>query len=48
LSRQANGEWKIVADSWSSDLSLGTSGEPVAKPGSPPLGIPMPRLPRKP
>ena len=48
LSRQANGEWNIVADSWSSDLSLGTPSEPVAKPGTPPLGIPMPRLPRKP
>jgi ketosteroid isomerase-like protein len=33
LSRQANGEWRIVADSWSSDLSLGATGE-LAKPGT--------------
>ena len=31
LSRQANGEWKIVADSWSSDLSLSGSAEGLAK-----------------
>ena len=30
LNRQANGEWKILADSWSSDLSLaGRSGGPA-------------------
>ncbi len=33
LNRQANGEWKILADSWSSDLSLGGVAEPVAKSG---------------
>lgn len=33
LNRQANGEWKIVADSWSSDLSLGGAAESAAKPG---------------
>jgi ketosteroid isomerase-like protein len=33
LSRQANGEWRIVADSWSSDLSLGAAGE-LPKPGT--------------
>ena len=32
--RQANGEWKAVADSWSSDLSLGVSAESLAKPQS--------------
>ena len=47
LSRQPNGEWKIVADSWSSDLSLGGGAEPLAKP-SLPVGAPIPRLPRKP
>ena len=47
LSRQANGEWRIVADSWSSDLSLGVGSEQLAKPGMPaPSSIP--RLPRKP
>jgi hypothetical protein len=46
LSRQANGEWRIVADSWSSDLSLGVSGEQIAKP-SVPLGTSIPRPPRK-
>jgi ketosteroid isomerase-like protein len=33
LNRQANGEWKIVADSWSSDLSLGGAAESVVKSG---------------
>jgi ketosteroid isomerase-like protein len=33
LNRQANGEWKIVADSWSSDLSLGGAAESPVKPG---------------
>lgn len=45
LSRQANGEWRIVADSWSSDLSLG--GEQLPKP-SLPLAPSMLRPPRKP
>src|SRR5216684_4211669 len=47
LSRQANGEWRIVADSWSSDLSLGIATEPLAKPNMS-LGAPIPRPPRKP
>ena len=47
LSRQANGEWRIAADSWSSDLSLGGAGEQLAKP-SMSLGAPIPRPPRKP
>ena len=46
LSRQANGEWRIVADSWSSDLSLGAGGEP-AKPGTS-LEAATQRPPRKP
>jgi ketosteroid isomerase-like protein len=33
LSRQANGEWRILADTWSSDLSLGVATESVVKPG---------------
>lgn len=36
LNRQANGDWKIVADSWSSDLSLGGVTESPAKPGAAP------------
>jgi ketosteroid isomerase-like protein len=32
FNRQANGEWKAVADSWSSDLNILTSPEPSAKP----------------
>jgi ketosteroid isomerase-like protein len=47
LSRQANGEWRIVADSWSSDLSLGVASEQMAKPGAS-LEASPPRLPRKP
>ena len=48
LNRQSNGEWKIVADTWSSDLGLGVPAEPQAKPGVP-LGKPMPGPPpRKP
>ena len=31
LNRQSNGEWKILADSWSSDLSLGGSLESPVK-----------------
>jgi len=47
LNRQANGEWKIVADSWSSDLSLGATAEQLPKPGMP-LNPALPRPPRKP
>jgi len=47
LGRQPNGEWKIVADSWSSDLSLGGSAEPLVKPGAAP-GAPIQRPLRKP
>jgi uncharacterized protein (TIGR02246 family) len=46
LNRQANGEWKIVADSWSSDLSLGVASEQLAKPAVS-AGTPVPRPPRK-
>lgn len=35
LSRQANGDWRIVADNWSSDLSLGGTAESVIKPIAP-------------
>jgi len=41
LNRQANGDWKIVADSWSSDLSLGGAAESPVKPGTAP-GAPSP------
>src|SRR4029077_11636361 len=47
LNRQANGEWKIVADSWSSDLSLGVAPESPVKPGVAP-GAPVPGTLRKP
>jgi ketosteroid isomerase-like protein len=40
LNRQANGEWKIVADSCSSDLSLGGATESPVKPGAAP-GAPI-------
>jgi ketosteroid isomerase-like protein len=46
LSRQANGEWKIVADNWSSDLSLGVGSEKPVKPSAP-SGVPLPLPPRK-
>jgi ketosteroid isomerase-like protein len=47
LNRQANGDWKIVADSWSSDLSLGGVTESPVKPPAAP-GAPIAGLPRKP
>lgn len=31
--RQSSGEWKVIADSWSSDLSLAVGTESVSKPG---------------
>jgi ketosteroid isomerase-like protein len=46
LNRQANGDWKIVADSWSSDLSLGVGAEPPVKGAA--SGTPIVGLPRKP
>ena len=47
LNRQANGDWKIVADSWSSDLSLGGVTESPVKPGAVP-GAPIAPPLRKP
>ena len=41
--RQSGGEWKAVADCWSSDLSLGTES-PIKPQGAPP---PLARPPRK-
>ena len=38
LNRQANGEWKILADSWSSDLSLGATLDSPVKPGAAGVG----------
>jgi len=46
LNRQISGDWKIVADSWSSDLSLGTPIESPAKPGAG-SGTPLAGPPRK-
>ncbi len=48
LARQPNGEWRIVSDCWSSDLSLMSSADPdLSKPAavSTPTAKPMP--PRK-
>ena len=47
LNRQSNGEWKMVADSWSSDLSLGVASESPVKSGLS-LGNPIAGPPRKP
>lgn len=47
LNRQANSQWKIVADSWSSDLSLGGAGEALLKPGQA-VGNTLVGPPRKP
>jgi len=49
LSRQSNGEWRIVSDCWSSDLSLAKPAESDAK--LPPAPPPKPGIrpdPRKP
>jgi uncharacterized protein (TIGR02246 family) len=34
LSRQSNGEWRIISDCWSSDLSLAKAAESDAKPSA--------------
>ena len=47
LNRQANGEWRIVADSWSSDLNLALTAETPVRPGAP-VGNEIARPPRKP
>jgi ketosteroid isomerase-like protein len=47
LNRQANGDWKILADSWSSDLSLGGVTESPVKPAAAP-GAPIAGPQRKP
>ena len=47
LARQANGEWRIVSDCWSSDLSLSKSSEPDPKAASPAAVPPRPVPPRK-
>ena len=46
LAREGNGEWKIISDCWSSDLSL--SGEPdSARPSAPASAAMKSPLPRK-
>ncbi len=45
--RQPAGDWKAMVDCWSSDLNLGGSADPVAKPGAPIPGSTMVRPPRK-
>ncbi len=47
LARQSNGEWRIVSDCWSSDLSLSKSSEPDPKAASPAAVPPRPVPPRK-
>lgn len=48
LVKQANGEWRIAADCWSSDLSLTSSAEVEGpRPGSPSTAMSKPPLPRK-
>ncbi len=46
LARQPNGEWRIVSDCWSSDLSLATATEPEPSKPAAPTAKPVP--PRKP
>ena len=49
LSRQAIGEWRIVSDCWSSDLSLPKPAESDTKSATPPAPKPGMKLdPRKP
>jgi ketosteroid isomerase-like protein len=48
LTRQPAGDWKIVADCWSSDLNLGVAADPAAaKPGIQAPISPLVRAPRK-
>lgn len=47
LARQANGEWRIVSDCWSSDLSLAKTGDLDPKPPTPQPTPPRPVPPRK-
>ncbi len=42
-----DGEWKIIADCWSSDLSLGVAAEPASRPSVQTPGTALPRPPRK-
>jgi uncharacterized protein (TIGR02246 family) len=43
ISQKQEGEWKIVADCWSTDLSLAVAGESSSNPGVPPQGSRPPR-----
>ena len=47
MNRVAGGDWKIVADTWSSDLNLNVAAEPPKPPVPAPSGA-LPKLPRKP
>lgn len=48
LAKQSNGEWRIAADCWSSDLTLTSSGESeILRPGSPSNPAPKPPIQRK-
>ena len=48
LSRQSNAEWRIIADCWSSDLSLASSEADAGKPTAPANPATRPPAPRKP
>jgi uncharacterized protein (TIGR02246 family) len=43
ISQKQEGEWKIVADCWSTDLSLAVAGESSVNPGVPSQGTRPPR-----
>jgi len=48
LARQSNGEWRIVTDCWSTDLSLNPGVEPEGNKTSPQASTPpKPQIPRK-
>lgn len=48
LARQTNGEWRIISDCWSSDLSLATAADAnVSKPAAVSTPLQKPAPPRK-
>jgi ketosteroid isomerase-like protein len=47
LSKQSDAEWRIVADCWSSDLTLSAAEPDSPKPPAPPLAAAKPAIPRK-
>jgi ketosteroid isomerase-like protein len=45
--KQSTGEWKVIVDCWSSDLSLAVAPEAAAKLATPNSAVPLVRGPRK-